>query len=185
MVNTLYLPKGSVRALLTVSIAVTFLITVIQDSLLVEEYRSLSGAFIFAIAVYYSTRTTDFNKENEDEGKEIDTPLYLPRATIRIFLAIIVMTALIISYNRSVIIPDYIILILLPIVGFIAGKFLNNLFGTNKEGTLGHLQAIIVLGVMGLSSFLLIMGSIPIFLTKGIIILVMSLIIAFYFGWRS
>ncbi|MHA1975711.1 MAG: hypothetical protein ACW98I_02290 [Candidatus Hodarchaeales archaeon] len=182
MVDPLYLPKGSVRALLTVSIAVTFLITLIQDSLLVEEYRSLSGAFIFAIAFYYSTRTADFN---EDEGREKVTPLYLPRATIRIFLAIIVIAALYISYERSVIIPDYIIMILLPIAGFIAGKLLNNLFGTNEEGILGHLQAIIVLGVMGLSSFLLIIGSIPIFLTKGIIILVMSIIIAFYFGWRS
>jgi len=194
------LPKGSVRAILTLSVGFT---TIFMILFAPEIPTSLGNVFIVSITFYFSTRASVYliSDELKEQLKETDKgppPLYLPPFSVRIILSMIVLTAigLIILNNQEI--PIFMITVFVTIIGYVLGILAKNIIikifppkpGENRiKEFITHLQAgVVVLIVVGICILNIIstidflpLGEAPLKYTNQIL----ELTIGYYFGSRT
>jgi hypothetical protein len=197
----LNLPRGSIRATLTLSIAFTtvYLAIFYPESL----PESLRNVFIVSVAFYYSSRAT-FQPSAQLASQKSTTkpPLFLPTATVRISLAITTVFAIFITLMAKNEIPSFMFTVLITIVGFSLGMIVREIVTSitaylkpqkkearfNIKEILEHLQAatiiILVVGICLIDVInALAIFSIDIALIK-ILNQVLELLVGYYFGSR-
>ncbi|WP_455464243.1 hypothetical protein [Candidatus Hodarchaeum mangrovi] len=198
----LNLPRGSVRAALTLSIAFTtvYLAVFFPNSL----PESLRNVFIVSVAFYYSSRAstpliTVVSTPSSSVSKE-KPPLYLPTATVRLTLAIATVIAIVITLVDKNEVPSFMVTVLITIIGFSLGiivretAFIISSWYKPKKPSkynfreiFAHFQAAVIL--------LLVMGICLIDLLQAIILSLdwfviriinslLELVIGYYFGSR-
>ncbi len=196
----LNLPLGSVRAILTISIALTtlFLALFFPD----QVPNSLRNVFIVAVAFYYSSRATVYPQVSQPKTlKRGPSPLFLPAATVRISLALITGIVIVLTLLGRNEIPSFLLTVLITIVGFTLGVLVKEitLFISARikkpssssfdfKTLMAHLQAaiilIVVLVVCAIDLFvplfsLILSPELIIFLNQ-----ILELVIGYYFGSR-
>ncbi|MFW9853807.1 MAG: hypothetical protein ACFFFG_02010 [Candidatus Thorarchaeota archaeon] len=197
MANPLWLPKGSIRALLTISVALTTLFMVLVTKEQIP--RALGNVLIVSVAFYYSTRASTplFTEKADLPDLESPPPLYLPTRTVRVSLAIIVILSVVITFFKQQEIPIFMITVILTIFGFILGIIIKKIVikvfppKTGQKGQvkeiLEHFQAaVILLVVMGVCGINIVSVIIP--MDSGRIVMfnqILELAIGYYFGSRT
>lgn len=196
----LNLPLGSVRAILTISIALTtlFLALFFPDQI----PNSLRNVFIVAVAFYYSSRATvQPLAPRSQELIKSHSPLFLPTATVRVSLALITGVAIVLTLLGRNEIPSFLLTVLITIIGFSLGVLVKEvtLFISARikkptpssfdfKALMGHLQAAVILTVVILVCSMDVV--IPVFAltfsSEWIILLnqLLELVIGYYFGSR-
>ncbi|MFW9777384.1 MAG: hypothetical protein ACFFE8_00940 [Candidatus Heimdallarchaeota archaeon] len=197
MANPLWLPKGSIRALLTITVALTTLFMVLAAKEQIP--RALGNVLIVSVAFYYSTRASTplFTERSNLTDLESPPPLFLPTRTVRATLAIIVILSVAITFLKQQEIPIFMITVILTIFGFILGVIIKKIVikifppETGQKGQvkeiLEHFQAgvilLVVIGVCGIN-----IASVIISMNSGQLTMfnqVLELAIGYYFGSRT
>ena len=198
MTDPLWLPRGSIRALLALSVATTTLYMVVVAREQIPQ--SLGNVLIVSVAFYYSTRSSisppseTIKKTDNNEPP----PLFLPNYTVRVALAIMITASIVITalYNQEI--PIFMLTVLLTIIGYGLGMVIKKLVtlifppkpGRNRAKELiGHLQAgailTVVVGICGVN----IMSTWNVLpfdvLTLIFINQLLELAIGYYFGSRT
>lgn len=153
ILKPLGLPQGSIRAALTISIALTtvYLVIFSKETLPV----SLRNVFIVAVAFYYSSRA-NFQTINPKKDSE-PSPLFLPTATVRISLAILTMITIGLVLLENQEIPAFMVTVIFTILGYSLGTSVKEIsvliFKPDPENTkfqelFLHIQAAVILLVV-------------------------------------
>ncbi len=132
MTHPLWLPRGSVRAIITLSVAIT---TLYMISIACEQIpQSLGNVMIVSVAFYYSTRASTL--PSTETPKKIDSstsleppPLFLPARTVRITLAIIIAISIGIVAFTNQEIPIFIVTVFITIIGYALGMIVREIIG--------------------------------------------------------
>jgi DNA-directed RNA polymerase subunit RPC12/RpoP len=180
----LYLPKGSVRAIVTVLLAVSSWI-LIGGEKNVPDY--LFGLNLAVIGYYFGFRKKVKASEGHifDAAARAEDPLFLPAGVIRFFLIAGFMVCAFVLHKRGRLedlryIEFFAILIGL-VLGYVFGKISKPLRGTKLYILVNHLKGAVVLCAAAYMVQILIFGGggdphVPLALTA---------VISFYFGSRS
>lgn len=181
----LYLPKGSVRAVTTVLLAVTSWILIVGAKN-VPDY--LFGLNLTVIGYYFGFRKKVKASESRifDPSARSEEPLFLPAGLIRFFLIAGFMVCAFLLYKRGRLedlryIEFFAILIGL-VIGYVFGRISRPLRGTKVYSIVNHLKGALVLGAAGVLAHTLLFADgagdphMPLALTA---------VISFYFGSRS
>ena len=201
MTHPLWLPRGSVRAILTLSVAITtlYMIAIAREQI----PQSLGNVLIVSVAFYYSTRasilpSTETPKKIDTSSNREPAPLFLPAKTVRITLAMIMAISIgIVAFTHQEI-PIFIITVFITIIGYVLGMIVKEIIGRlfppkpgrNKaKEIIGHLQAgIIIAIVVGVCSINII-STFQIFDLDDLVIVflnqLLELAIGYYFGSRT
>jgi len=198
----LNLPRGSVRAALTLSIAFT---TVYLAIFFPEKLpESLRNVFIVAVAFYYSSRAstpliTVSSKPSASTTKE-KPPLYLPTATVRLTIAIATVIAIVVTLVDKNEVPSFMLTVLITIIGFSLGIIVREIAFIisswykpkkpskyNFREIFAHFQAavilLLVIGICLIDLLQAIILSLDWFVIR-IINSLLELVIGYYFGSR-
>ncbi|MHA2226552.1 MAG: hypothetical protein ACXAC8_15185 [Candidatus Hodarchaeales archaeon] len=198
MTDPLWLPRGSIRALLALSVAITTLYMVLVTREQIPQ--SLGNVLIVSVAFYYSTRSSISPPSETTKKTEINEPppLFMPNYTVRVSLAIIIALSIVVTalYNQEI--PIFMLTVLLTIIGYGLGMVIKKIVtiifppkpGRNKAKELiGHLQAgailTVVIGVC-IGNILSTLNLLPLdFSTLIFINQLLELAIGYYFGSRT
>ncbi|MCY3410822.1 MAG: hypothetical protein INQ03_04205 [Candidatus Heimdallarchaeota archaeon] len=179
------LPKGSVRATITLALALDLTYLAIKNSDLATNVATMA---IVSLTFYFGGkfRNTAPVPRSTDRGLRA---WGLPAGSIRTILTIIFLgTAGYIFFIQGTL-PDYLLEIINIILGFGAGKIFlairKKYFGKedDKTGIVDHLKALLMLGITGFSIYLTIAD--PLNALTTTIVFVSSVALGFYFGARN
>ena len=181
----LYLPKGSIRALVTMIVAATswVLILTAQD---VPEY--LFSLLLTVIGYYFGIRTKLKAAESRifDASTKEPEPLSLPTGFIRLFLTVGFLVCGVVLYRRELLGEAKYLEFFIILSGLIVGYVYARLFSKSEASPayilLNHVKGVVVLAAAGCLAFLFIGGA---HAAYGPLALVLSAAISFYFGSRS
>ncbi len=184
-VNPLFLPKGSVRALSTLSLSVCFWGLAALDRPIPQYLFTL----VMAVLAYYFGYRKQGKGSGGDSvpapGRDRKEPLFLPKGFIRRLLIIGFCLALIPLYlNEHLSDPD-VIEFFSVLIGLVAGYLFNRIFSRISlpfvAGLIAHLKAVLVIVLSAGLAAGLIMEH-PFFLENEHYFIAF---IGFYFGSRS
>lgn len=197
MTNPLWLPRGSIRALLTLSVAFTTLIMVIMAREQIPQ--ALGNVLIVSVAFYYSTRA--ITPLSTVEAKQVDEvtppPLFLPTRTVRVTLAATIILAAAITFLKDQQIPIFMITVLVTILGYVLGAVIKKLIikifppkpgqQSKTKELIEHFQAgVILMVVIGVCGINILSTIIPVDMGQEILVnQVLELAIGYYFGSRT
>jgi hypothetical protein len=183
--HPLFLPRGSVRALVTLTTAVSTWILAFRGK---EVPDYCLGLLLTIMASYFA-----FRRGSEEDGEESflnamedrELPLYLPRGFIRWFLILGFMaTGAFLLYQEKLSERTYLEFFAVLgslLVGYGAGKLAHRFRRGLLHALVSHLLALAVIGATGWLAYLLLTGAhvrsegLPLALASGI---------SFYFGSR-
>ncbi len=185
--HPLGLPKGSVRATITLMLSLDLVWLSINDSPLADQVTTMT---VVALTFYFGgkMRNTAPLPRNTDASLRA---WGLPAGSIRTILILIFGSASAYLFVRDGSIPNYLQEVINIIFGYLFGKFFQGMrkkmFGDDKEktgvGIVDHLKSILALGVTSTAIYY------TIFLVSnsltGLLILTTSAFLGFYFGARD
>ena len=181
----LFLPKGSIRAMVTIAMAVSCWILIFTGKVVPGYLLSLLLAII---GYYFGFRKKMKAAESRilDASAEEEEPLSLPHGFIRSFIAIgflvsgIVLCFLVKSKELKYL--EFFLILFGLILGYFFARMFSGFEGGPLHILINHLKAVLVLGATAYLAYLLLTG------THGQLkyaSLVLSCVITFYFGSRS
>jgi len=184
VVHPLFIPKGSVRALVTliVTSAVCFRLVTAQPVAV-----ALSTALFIVLAYYFAHRGA--HPSAQAEGR---SPLFLPRGTVRTLLVLGLLATAVLMWRRGGRAPFAANAVTVATLGsFFAGVLFQALSGRRKRNPavktpfldlFNHLKALLVLGAAGFLGFAPLVGLAGL-QTEARLVGALAAI-AFYFGSR-
>jgi len=157
------LPRGSVRATTMILISIATWVLILRNEPVPDYIQSL---LIVVVGYYFAIRTTFLGVTSLESGKrnrriEIEQePLFLPRGYIRIFIALgFTLCAIHLIFNRDSIefyYEEFLFILFGLMLGFVIQRATADYHEEGWYWMLGHVKALIVLGI-GVSLFFLIL----------------------------
>ena len=187
--HPLFLPKGSVRALVSLALAVSFwgLTFTGRD---VPGY--LMGLLLTVVGYYFGYRAdVDCGGLTvHDSAAETERPLNLPAGVIRLVLTIgfAASAGVLLARGRLSELPyaEFFVILLGLLLGTVFGKLLARVRHTAAYGLINHVKAVVVLALAGFLAWAMLAEptreAIP---HQEIVFIVLCALISFYFGSRT
>ena len=187
--HPLFLPKGSVRALVSLALAVSFwgLTFTGRD---VPGY--LMGLLLTVVGYYFGYRA-DVDRSGltvHDSAPETQRPLNLPAGVIRLVLiaGFAASAAVLLERGELSKLPyvEFFVILFGLLLGTVFGKLLARVRHTGAYGLVNHVKAIVVLALAGFLAWAMLaepsQETIP---QQEIVFIVLCSLISFYFGSRT
>lgn len=176
------LPKGTVRASLTISVSVNLLFLTYYD---MADATAFSSVVAVALAFYFGGRIRGGDPSDKPKTAA-ERAFALPAGTVRSFL--IIMFAGFSGYllYTGAQLPRYLLEVISLIAGYIFGVIFRHIFHKDKSGKvslLQHLKSILAIAITALSIYMSI--SLPGDILTNYAIQGASLFLGFYFGSRD
>lgn len=185
--HPLGLPKGSVRATLTLLLSINLIILAIDKK--TEFAEALSTIVAVALSFYFGGRMRAHSPTPVVEVDRGQRAWGLPAGSIRTILILLFGGAALFIYNETKTLPDYFNEVINLILGYLLGqsftKSREKIFGKkeDKVGIVDHIKALAVIVITAITFYL------TIFDNKNSIIddwiLLSSIVLGFYFGARK
>lgn len=184
LATPLGLPKGSIRAVTTILLALCCWILILLNHTVPDYLFSL---LLTVIGYYFAFRKKDGTQDRfYDVTTPIQHPLSLPSGSIRNFLIIgFVISAVILMARRRFMEPahiEFFIILSGLVVGHLLAKILPHVQNVTVLNFFNHLKGLIVLGSVLIFTVILLAGHYD---HLWHIAIGLSCIISFYFGTRS
>ncbi len=178
------LPKGSVRATITMLLSIDLLLLTFEQNTLAERFAAMT---VVALTFYFGgkMRASAIVPHDVDASQRA---WGLPAGTIRTFLIILYSSSSAYIYYIEGTIPKYIIEIMYLIAGYLLGRLFQKLFlrfkkNEKNNGIVDHLKAIVVLITTILVIYLSQVD--PLNSLTILLILINNILLGFYFGARE
>jgi len=181
----LYLPKGSIRALVTMVVAVACWVLMFQGKDVPGYLFSLLATIIGYYFGFRRKVKTAGSRIFDASAKE-EEPLFLPHGFIRFLLIVGFVVGGIVLYARGKFreLPylEFFFVLFGLILGYLVAKMFSGFEGGALHTLFNHLKGILVLGAAGYLAYLLLSGM---YVHSHWLALFLSSVISFYFGSRS
>jgi DNA-directed RNA polymerase subunit RPC12/RpoP/uncharacterized membrane protein YfcA len=181
----LYLPRGSIRAVSTLIVAITCWILIFKGT---DVPNYLLGLLLTVIGYYFGFRKklkTAQSKIFDASAKKIE-PLFLPPGFIRFLLITGFAVSAVVLYVRFGLLKEkyleFFVILLGLILGYLFAKATSKMQNSIVLNLINHLKGLIVLSASVYLAWLLLTGQ---RLSCPYIALTMACLISFYFGSRS
>ena len=180
------LPKGSVRATITLLLSVELVFLTILDNGIADSIATMT---IVSLSFYFGgkMRVSVMLPRNADKSLRA---WGLPAGTIRFLLILIFGSASFYMYYFQHNIPNYFIEVINIIFGYLGGKTFeiirNKLFKKSEEAKVSiidHLKSLVILGLTITTLFYSFTS--PSIELTAILIMISSIVLGFYFGARD
>ena len=198
----LFLPRGSIRALLALMMTGTFFYLDYNKGWDISQVpESLTSLMLVIVAFYFGARSmeagSDSSSEKKTENRGLiqwitslkDSPLFLPKGTIRFIMIVMFGVISYFSFSHHSSVPDALLQILTIIAGYLLGIVITYIYhkisdqAASKVSLFGHVKAIITILFVGVVDIAHIFSWS--FATAEITDRLMTLLITFYFGSRT
>lgn len=185
-VHPLWLPRGSVRALVSLAMAGSFWVLAMGGRAVPGYLMNL----LLAIVGYYFGYRAEADQGDVrvyDASAEIERPLALPAGVIRLALiaGFVASGAVLLARGRlsGMVYLEFFVILFGLLLGSAFGKMLSRIRGTGAYATVNHTKAVLALGLAGLLMWVLLTGR-DANVSEWLLVLLCSLV-SFYFGSRS
>jgi len=179
------LPRGSVRALVALAMAGSCTAIVVTGQ---DLPGSLASLLLAIIGFYFGFRTkaASLSDRMYDPTARREQPLYLPSGVIRMLLiaGMVVMAVSLLRRERLLKVSEHVEFFVV-MAGLVVGHYFSKLFRRGAPSTrvsVGHLKALLVLGVAAAATGLFLTGA---FAEHRGITMALCAAISFYYGSRS
>jgi hypothetical protein len=183
----LYLPNGSIRAVVTLMLALASWILLLLGR---EVPGYLLGLILTIVGYYFGLRKQMWNSQSRifDASANTQGPLFLPTGFIRLVLIIGFVLGGMMVYRRGKLLEakylEFFVVLLGLVVGYGFARVLDAVDRTKIYVLCNHLNGAIVL-CAGVYLFLIVMtGAVP-DVRADFLTLALSCVISFYFGSRA
>lgn len=187
--HPLFLPKGSVRAMVSLALAVSFwgLTFTGRD---VPGY--LMGLLLTVVGYYFGYRA-DVDRSGlsvHDSAAETERPLNLPAGVIRLvlFIGFAASAGVLLARGELSKLPyaEFFVILFGLLLGTVFGKLLARVRHTGAYGLVNHVKAIVVLALAGFLAWtMLAEPSLDMIPHPDIAFMALCALISFYFGSRT
>ena len=181
----LYIPRGSIRALVTILSAVSCWVLIFMEK---DLPPYLSGLMLTIIGYYFGFRAKMKSAQSRifDASAVKQEPLFMPAGVIRTILIMGFLVGAVFSYARGKLSDIAYLEFFIVLLGLIAGFVYAKIFARARE-TPGYLLVNHVKGFVVIASALLLTTFIlsGVYLNQVHLSILLAAIISFYFGSRS
>ena len=184
--HPLYLPRGSIRALVALGLSGACWLLMLTGR---EAPGALLSLLLTVIGFYFGFRTrTDTGRDRIfDASVHRAQPLSLPAGLIRSVLFVGFAIAAVVLYSRGQLaapaLAEFFAILFALIVGRLFGKVIAKAQSADLRAMVGHLKGIVVLAAAVLVAILLVSGRGD--QSHSLLLIVLCAIISFYFGSRT
>ena len=181
----LFMPRGSIRALVTLLTAISCWMLIFMEK---DLPTYLSGLMLTIIGYYFGFRTKMKSAESRifDASAVKQEPLFLPAGVIRTILIMGFLAGAFFSYARGKLFDlkylEFFIILLGLIAGFVYAKIFSKARETPAYLLVNHVKGFVVI-VSGLLLTTLILGGA--YVDQVHLSILLAAVISFYFGSRS
>ena len=181
----LYLPRGSIRAVSTLTVAFSCWILIIKGR---DVPNYLLGLLLTVIGYYFGFRKKLKTAQSKifDASAKKTEPLFLPAGFIRFLLIAGFLISGIILYVRYQLFEEkyleFFAILLGLIIGYLFARSTRNIQNTRTLIGINHIKGVLVLFASVYLAWLLFTGQ---YLSLPYIALAMACLVSFYFGSRS
>ncbi len=181
----LYLPKGSIRALVTMAAALSCWMLIIMGR---EVPGYLLSLLLTIIGYYFGFRKKIETAESRilDATAKEEEPLFLPHGFIRVVLILgFVISGIVLLAKGKLKELDYLeffVVLLGLIAGYMFARVFSDYQGTPLYIFFNHLKGAVVLAAAGYLAYLLLSGNRG---SSDYVAMTLSAVMSFYFGSRS
>ena len=184
--HPLFLPRGSVRALVSLALAASFWVLTFTGRAVPGYLMNL----LLTVVGYYFGYRADADQGDVrvyDASAEVERPLALPSGVIRLVLvagfAASGVALLAAGKLMELAYVEFFVILSGLLLGALFGKMLSKIRGSGAYMAVNHVKAVLVLGLAGLLTWILVGGRDADMSERLMVVLCSA--VSFYFGSRS